>query len=174
MNRVTVLFSLLLVPFVARDFYTIQFPDAAGKNVTMSTFKGKKVIVAVINAKSPDISYLRYLNQLQGKSSNLQIIAVPSTDFAGLSDPTRIDQVKSSEKLSIIMAKPGELRKDAKSMQHPLLEWLTSKEQNQHFDLDIEATDKLFFINESGILYGILEYEAGPEVIANTLKQVIR
>jgi glutathione peroxidase-family protein len=154
--------------------YTIQFQDASGKTISMGSYKGKKIIVAVINAKSPDVSYLRYLNQLQAKSSSYQIIAVPSTEFTGLSDPTRINQVKTTEKLAIVVAKPGELKKDAKGRQHPLLAWLTDKNQNQHFDQDIETTDKLFFINESGVLYAVLDNMVGAEVISNTLKLTVK
>ncbi len=68
----------------------------------------------------------------------------------------------------------GELKKDAKGRQHPLLAWLTDKDQNRHFDQDIETTDKLFFINESGVLYAVLDNMVGAEVISNTLKLTVK
>ena len=174
MSKLFFVLAFAGLSFSIKDVYTIQFQDVSGKTISMGLFKGKKVIVAVINAKSPDISYLRYLNQMQAKSASYQIIVVPSTEFAGQSDPTRLNQVRTSEKLGIIVAKPGELKKDAKGRQHPLLAWLTDKGQNQHFDQDVETTDKLFFINESGVLYAVLDNMVGSEVIASTLKQEIR
>ena len=165
---------VLLSSFAAVDLYTIQFPDSAGRIVNMNSFKGKRIIVAVINAKSPDVSYLKYLNQLQSKSDSIQVIAVPSTEFAGLFDPSKIDQLKTSSKISILLAKPSELKKSAKSNQHPLMAWLTDKEQNKHFDEDIDVTEKLYFINGSGVLYAILDIFATPETITKTLQQTIR
>ena len=174
MRKLFFILAFAGLSFSISDVYTLQFPDASGKTVSMGSFKGKKVIVAVINAKSPDISYLRYLNQLQAKSTGYQIIAIPSTEFAGQSNPTRLNQVRTSEKLAIIVARPGELKKDAKGRQHPLLAWLTDKGQNQHFDQDLETTDKLFFINESGVLYAVLDNTVGAEVISNTLKLTVK
>jgi glutathione peroxidase-family protein len=174
MSKLFFILAFAGLSFSMVEVYTIQFQDVSGKTVSMSSFKGKKVIVAVINAKSPDITYLRYLNQIQAKSTSFRIIAVPSTEFAGQFDPTRLNQVRTSEKLAIIVAKPGELKKDAKGRQHPLLAWLTDKGQNQHFDQNIETTDKLFFINESGVLYAVLDNMVGAEVIANTLRLEIR
>ena len=174
MRKLFFILAFAGLSFSISDVYTIQFPDASGKTVSMGSFKGKKVIVAVINAKSPDISYLRYLNQLQAKSTGYQIIAIPSTEFAGQSNPTRLNQVRTSEKLAIIVARPGELKKDAKGRQHPLLAWLTDKGQNQHFDQDLETTDKLFFINEFGVLYAVLDNTVGAEVISNTLKLTVK
>ena len=174
MFKFMVFLTVVFGSFSGPDIYSIQFPDIAGKSIAMSTFKGKKVIVVVINAKSPDISYLRYMNQLQNRSNTYQIIAVPSTDFAGLAEPQRLDRVKTAEKLSIIIAKPAELTKAAKGKQHPLLAWLTNKDQNQHFDTDVDMTEKLFFVSEGGVLYGVLDKSASPEVLANTLKQNIK
>jgi glutathione peroxidase-family protein len=174
MRKLFVILAFAGLSFSIVDVYTIQFQDVSGKTISMGSFKGKKVIVAVINAKSPDISYLRYLNQMQAKSTSYQIIAIPSTEFAGQSDPTRLNQVRTSEKLAIIVARPGELKKDAKGRQHPLLAWLTDKDQNRHFDQDIETTDKLFFINESGVLYAVLDNMVGAEAISNTLKLTVK
>lgn len=174
MHRLFFILAFAGLSFSIGDVYTIQFQDVSGKSISMGSFKGKKVIVALINAKSPDISYLRYLNQMQARSASYQIIVVPSTEFAGQSEPTRLNQVRTSEKLAIIVAKPGELKKDAKGRQHPLLAWLTDKGQNQHFDQDIETTDKLFFINESGVLYAVLDNMVGADVISNTLKLTVK
>lgn len=165
---------LLTLSSVAKDFYDIQFVDSGGKQIIMNSFKGKKIMIVVINAKSPDISYLRFLNILQRKSSTYQIIAVPSTEFSGLSNPDNLNLVKSSENLSIIIARASEVKKSSKSRQHSLLAWLTDKEQNHHFDQDVDVTEKMFFVSETGILYGILDKTSSPEVIANTLKQVVR
>lgn len=170
-----ILISLILIcGLVADDVYNVSFPDVSGKTISMKSFRGKKVMVVVINAKSPDIGYLRYLSQLQSKSDAYQIIAIPSLEFGGTVDPARISELRAKEKLTFLLAQPSELKKSARSKQHPLMAWITSKDRNQHFDEDVDVTEKIFIINESGVLYAILDKTAAPDVISNTLSQVVK
>lgn len=43
---------LLTLSSVAKDFYDIQFVDSGGKQIIMNSFKGKKIMIVVINAKA--------------------------------------------------------------------------------------------------------------------------
>jgi glutathione peroxidase-family protein len=170
----TLISLILICALTADDVYNVSFPDVSGKTIWMKSFRGKKVIVVVINAKSPDIGYLRYLSQLQSKSKAYQIIAIPSIEFSGNLDPAKISELRAKEKLSFLVAQPSELKMSAKSRQHPLMAWITNKDRNEHFGEDIDVTEKIFIINENGVLYAILDKTAGPDVITNTLGEVIK
>jgi glutathione peroxidase len=155
-----------------QDIYLLQFPDITGKPVTMANYKKKKIIVTVFNAKSPDLGYLKYLNQMQSKWPNLKIMAIPALDFAGRTDIQTLNSVKTREGIGFIFTRPAYIKKD-NAQQHPLMKWITNKEMNLHFDDDVDITEKLFFISEAGILYGSLDKSASPETILKTLGQKI-
>ena len=135
----------------------------------MSSFKEKKILISAFNASKPDAGFLKYLNSLQ--SEKVTVIAFPSIDFGGSSNETQLKQLKDSIGLSLIMIKPGYVRKSRSNDQNQLFRWLTKKEENTHFDLDVERTDQLFIISEKGILYSVLQKGVSGTVLTQVLDQ---
>jgi glutathione peroxidase-family protein len=171
-SSIIIFVSILLLSF-ATDIYSIQYKDYAGNNVGMSSFINKKLIITAFNAKSPDLVYLRYLNQLQAKYPGIQVIAIPALDFKGLNDVKQIATMRDSEKLKILIGQPGYVRKNNKTNQHPLFRWLTNIDENTHFDNDVEMTEQLFLVSAKGTLFGVLEKNTSGEVLEKTLSQKV-
>ena len=153
------------------DIYSIRFPDYNGTQVNMSIYRNKKIIITAFNAKSPDISFLRYLNQLQIKYPSVQVIAIPATDFAGLENIAELGKLKDTEKLRIIIGKPSLVQQKNTKQQHPLFQWLTQKEQNNHFNIDVESTEQLYLVSSKGTLYAVLDKMTTSKKKKKTLNQ---
>lgn len=173
MKILTLIAFFAFLSFAGLDFYAIRFPDYNGTQINMSNFRSKKIIITAFNGKSPDISFLKYLNQLQSKYPSVQVIAIPATDFAGLENITELGKLKDSEKLRIIIGKPSLVQQKNTKQQHPLFQWLTKKEQNNHFNIDVESTEQLYLVSTKGTLYAVLDKMTTSDVLEKTLNQKV-
>lgn len=153
------------------SFYDIEIMKPDGQKISMASFSNKKIIITAISTSNPDYGYLKYLNYLQSQNSSLVIIAVPAIDFGGEINYERVKGIRDSLPLNIIITQPGYIKKTKGNSQQILFKWLTRVEENSHFDTDVETTDQLYVISESGVLYAVLQKPVTSEVIEQVLKQ---
>lgn len=173
MKIILLLSFFAVASFAGLDIYSIRFPDYNGTQINMSSYRSKKIIITAFNGKSPDISFLRYLNQLQSKYPSVQIIAIPATDFSGLDNLQQLSKLKDTEKLRFIIGKPSLVQQKNTKQQHPLFQWLTQKEQNTHFNIDVESTELLYLVSTKGTLYAVLDKMTTSDVLEKTLNQKV-
>ncbi|MGE5518907.1 MAG: hypothetical protein ACM3VS_03190 [Candidatus Dadabacteria bacterium] len=142
------------------SIYEVSVTTASGKPVMLKEFKGKKLLVIVLpfTNTSADSSFLHSVDLLSRNNiQKLQVIAVPSVDdglFKG-DLPQRINFYTSILGSQVIITTPMYTRKGAGTIQHSLFSWLTHKEKNLHFDIDVNGPGDKFIINESGELVGV-------------------
>jgi glutathione peroxidase-family protein len=99
------------------------------------------------SSASPDSVTGTVPGAITGVSISTTAYSVPDSTIAGLH--TRLG-------LSLSMTRAMYVKKTDTAYQHPLFVWLTHVGQNTHFDRDVDAEGQLYFINENGILYGVL------------------
>lgn len=151
--------------------YDIRIQAIDGKTISMASFKGKKIIVASVSPDNLQKSELGFLDSLQVKNPSVTVIAVPATDFMGTDDPLKIDGIKKTGSLHIIVAAADGVKKANGTKQNKLLQWLTSSSQNTHFDADVQTDNQLYIISETGVLYAVLAKGASAAFITQLIKQ---
>jgi glutathione peroxidase-family protein len=151
--------------------YDISIPGINGRTISMSDYKGKKIIVAVVSPDNMQNGQLRYLDSIQLGNPSITIIVIPATDFRGTNDSLEIEAVKKNAALHVVVASADGVRKADAATQNRLVRWLTSSSENTHFDMDVATDNQLYVISESGVLYAVLEKGVSPGVIIQLLKQ---
>lgn len=148
----------LLLGQQASSLYQLSVPlRDSGRSVNMVACQGKKVLIAVCDAREPDMPLLAQLNDLQQKyKDRLEVIVIPVNDLTPSSkavDANRWQGIPGSYQVSRLSAG----KKSSGKAQHPLLRWVTNQSENRHFDHDIKEGGYLFVISETGRLFAVLK-----------------
>lgn len=138
------------------DFYALSVVTSSGELVTMSEYKGKKVLIVVASPEALQAkSAPRYLGRIQSEYPDIAILVLPS-DIGG--DSSSTEEIKPYPGLSntrfsslLTAGKKSPSEKDA------FLQWLTRSKDNRHFEKNIVNDEQFFVISESGVLYAVLE-----------------
>jgi glutathione peroxidase len=144
------------------SLYDLSLPDAAGGTISLSNFRGKKILLVNIATSSRYTSQLASLEQLYQKfKDSLVIIAVPSNSFGHEPrDNSQIEQYLSSEfGVHVIVAGKANV---AGSGQHPVFDWLTHRAENTAMDNTINNDFWKFLIDERGHLIGAFVSSVDP------------
>jgi glutathione peroxidase len=164
----------LLIPaelMAQSSLYKITLTTINGKNINLSDFGGKKIMVASVSAENLNNGQLAYLDSLQLANPAIIVIAVPAADYKSVNDSATVTQMKNNSSLHIIVTGADVVKKNNGGKQNKLLFWLTSVSANTHFDLDVTTDDQVYIISESGVLYAVLEKGASAGLINQLLKQ---
>jgi glutathione peroxidase-family protein len=170
-----IIFSMIICwPFLLfsqSDVYTISFKDLNNKDVTLGSLRGKRMIVVVTDAYNPDQKQLRSLDTMCNENSNVKVVVVPVTDFSTGISTTALSEVLNQLHNQFVISGISTGRKNGGEKQHPLLKWLTHKQDNQHMDIDIEETGQMYVINEKGIVYAMIKRKISPT--GETMKKIL-
>jgi len=147
----TVLFSFS----PSDDIYNVAVKSLDGNNIDLNQYKGKKILFVVLPLSAEDTTInVKQLAQLQDKyRGTLVVVGVPSIE-AGFKTHNA-DKVKMLYKEAHILVTKGMNVKKG-GQQAALFQWLTSKEQNGHFDQDVQGVGSKFFVDEGGELYAVM------------------
>lgn len=145
-------------------FYDLKFADIRLKEVYMSQFKGKKVLL--VNTAS-DCGYtpqLRELQQLQNLYKNkLVVIGFPSNDFKEQEEGTdkEIETFcKVNYGVDFLLAKKIGVIKNAH--QHDVFKWLTNSNKNGWNEQEPKWNFTKYLVNEQGILTHFFSSAVSP------------
>jgi len=137
--------------------------DDSGRSVNLIDYQGKKVLVAVFDARNPDTPLLSQLDELQKKYlDRLKVIVIPVRDVSNSAiavDANWWQGTGGSYEVSAVSAG----KKASETAQHPLLRWITDEKENRHFNHDIKEGGYLFAISETGRLFAVLKRSSSVE-----------
>lgn len=154
----TILFFAVISNAQNNTVYQLSFDalnNSQGK-IAASSFQGKKVLITVFDAGNPDRNLLLSLDTLCRQNKNsLVVIAIPAADYtAAVKNAISLKKlVTDTLMLSYPVASISKSKKKAGAAQHSLLAWLTNKNQNNHFDADIDKPGEMFVLSEKGKLF---------------------
>jgi len=154
---------LLLLSFQQADgIYDVTLRNIDGNKIELSQYKGKKLLFMVLPLSTQDTTVsIDDIGRLQTKyQSSLVIIGIPSEE-AGYQtqDADNLKKTYKEAGTNIIITEGMKVKRGAG--QSPLLQWLTSKDKNHHFDQDIQQeVGSKFFVDEAGELYAVM----GPQL----------
>ncbi|WP_207516100.1 hypothetical protein [Longitalea luteola] len=149
----TALFSFTLIESIYRQ----PLKNINGEKIELSHYRGKKMLFVIVPVTALDTTIsINDLSSLQEKYSNsLVVFGIPSED-AGFKkgDEEKIKKIYSSKQGNFILTEGMKVKKGAG--QSELLQWLTNKEKNRHFDRDVQGVGAKFFVDEMGELYAVM------------------
>jgi glutathione peroxidase len=160
----------LAQPLFQTSIYDIRIQTLEGKIISMSAFKGKKIMIAALSPDNMQSGSLDFLDSLQKAHPSITIIAVPALDFGGQQNVEILSSLKTITTQNIIITASAQVKKTAGVQQDHLLYWLTHSSENSHFDAEVVTDDQLYIISESGILYSVMEKGTKPDIIDQALK----
>jgi glutathione peroxidase len=143
--------ALFFVPKMnAQDFYTISVKDINNQVVKFDDFRGKKVLLVTI---STDTSFFKTFSEFKTiAGDSLVIVGIPACESGFTSaDLPRISAIYGS--LNIVILQNQYVKKSSLQGQSNLFQWLTKRENNHHFDVDVKGFGDKFFVSEDGDLY---------------------
>lgn len=153
----TMALILALFPGQEISIYDISLKSIDGNTLTLSQYKGKKLLFLVVPHSSGDTTLtVKDIAELQIKYNNsLVIIGVPSEE-AGYdsSDSAELKDLYETAGAPLMILEGMKVRKGAG--QSFLFQWLTSKDLNHHFDRDVQGVGSKFFVDEEGHLYAVM------------------
>lgn len=140
----------------AQDFYSQPLSTIDGSAVNLSQFKGKKILIYVLPFSADSTRKIAELKFFTTKySSSVAVIGVPPTDMGfSRSDVQKLKKIYQDAGITLTIADGMNVKKGGTQQQ--LFRWLTSKDQNKHFDGDVWGIGDKFFLNENGELVGRL------------------
>ncbi|WP_285008338.1 glutathione peroxidase [Pedobacter faecalis] len=151
MTTLLIMLSLLFTP-PAKSVHDFSFTSIDGKKISLSKFKGKKIMIVNTASKcgfTPQYEELEKLHKQYGKK--LVVIGFPAGNFGGqeLATNSEIKEFCSSKfDVSFLMAEKSSVKGDDIT---PLFKYLTTAE-NPDFKGDINWNFEKFLIDENGKL----------------------
>lgn len=145
---------LSMVAFGQKSIYDYSVQDIDGNEVSMSMFKGKKILVVNVASKcgyTPQYEDLQKLYD-QYASKDFVIVAFPANNFMK-QEPGSNEEIKAfcTEEYGVtfqVMSKISVKGDD----QAPIYSWLTTKDQNGVMDSKVKWNFQKYCIDENGIL----------------------
>jgi glutathione peroxidase len=158
MLKILLSFSLLLLI----SFHNLSFQNVDGNTINMSSFQGKKVLIANIATNSDKVNQLAGLQQLQQQyGDSLVVIVFPSNSFGHESrSNTEIKQYCQSNYNStfIIAAKSSVTGTDINTV----FDWLANKTLNGEMDAVTGGDFQKFLVDKDGMLIGVFSPKVSP------------
>jgi Glutathione peroxidase len=168
MKRLLMLLVVLL-PLAAlaqtTNFYSFTVKTIDGEDLSLSTFKGKKVLVVNVASKcglTPQYEKLEALYR-KYKDQNFVIVAFPANNFMG-QEPGSDDEIKSfcSAKYDVTFPLMSKISVKGDDIA-PLYKWLTQKKENGKFDAKVKWNFQKFMIDENGNLVDYVDPQVAPD-----------
>jgi glutathione peroxidase len=148
----SLLVASLFVGFANEGVHRFEFTSIDGKQVSLSQFKGKKILIVNTASKcgyTKQYAGLQELSEKYGK--NLVVIGFPSGNFREQEFESNDEILEFCEEnygVTFLLSEKTEVKGDAIS---PLFDYLTSAE-NPDFKGDINWNFEKFLIDENGKL----------------------
>jgi len=133
------------------SIYDYSFVDIEGNEVSLSDFKGKKLLIVNVASKcgyTPQYAELQELHEKHG--DKVAIIGFPCDQFGGQEPGSEEDIQSFCQKnygVEFLMTSKIEVKG---SDQHPIYTWLTSKEANGVEDSKVMWNFQKYLIDENG------------------------
>ncbi|HEU4471643.1 MAG TPA: hypothetical protein VFR58_11195 [Flavisolibacter sp.] len=154
------LFPILLLLMATagntQSVYQLSVKDIDGNPINLNAYAGKKILFYLLPLSASDSGFL----QLQAFKSRyldtVQVIGVPSIEdgFQQSSGAASLKALYSN--LGIIITQGMHTRKSSGANQSELMQWLTNKSKNLHFDMDALGIGHKFFVSGTGRAFAVM------------------
>lgn len=156
----------------AQSIYNISINSIDGKEIKMSEFEGKYILVVNVASYCGYTSQYSDLQKLHDKYSNLVVLGVPCNQF-GMQEPGSEKEIQTFCENKYNINFPMTEKVDVKGKnQHNLYEWLTSKKTNSIDDYTVSWNFNKFLVSPDGQLLSFFKSGVNPmdDSITNLIK----
>ena len=147
-----------------KNFHDFVVDDINGNEFYLSSLKGKKVLVVNTASKcgfTPQYEGLQELYEKYG-NRNFTVIGFPANNFAN-QEPGTDEEIKQFCQKNYGVTFPMMSKISVKGKdQHPLYQWLTSKQYNGKMDSKVKWNFQKYLINEQGELVDVIYSKTKP------------
>lgn len=147
---------------LVEDIYSLSVKTIEGKSIDLSNFKGKKMLFIMLPSTATDSSVTAgELSVLLEKyKSELVVIGIPAKE-TGIEnmDEKKQKNLYMNQSYNFVLTESMQVKKEVANQQSSLIQWLTNKDKNKHFDLEVIRAGQKLFVDEAGELYAVM----GPE-----------
>ncbi|MDR2953687.1 MAG: glutathione peroxidase [Prevotella sp.] len=160
------LFSLISISMVQEDksLYSFKVKDIDGKDFSMSSLKGKKVLIVNVASKcglTPQYEKLQQLYE-KYKDKNFVVIGFPANNFNG-QEPGTNEEIKTFCTLEYNVSFPMMAKIDVVGENKaPIYKWLTEKKENGKMDAEVSWNFQKFMVDEEGNLVDMVSPREDP------------
>ncbi len=149
---------LLASLIAAETIYDFTITDINGKEIQLSDFRGKKILLVNTASDSKYAGQYESLERLyQLYKDSLVIIAFPSNSFG--KETADNATIKQRHKISFILAEKTQVTRNG---QDPLYSWLTQSAKNGVLSNEVKNDFYKFLIDQSGKLVGVFAGSVDP------------
>lgn len=149
-----IIFSLFLLGtfgLSAQGIYDLDYTSIDGEKVSLSKYKGKKILFVNVASKCGFTPQYKALQELSKKYPNkLVVIGFPSNEFGGQEPGTEAEIktfCKDNYGVTFPMASKIAVTGDKK---HPIYQWLTQKAKNGKEDSSVKWNFQKYIVDEKG------------------------
>ena len=179
MKNIIIIFILYLISFhgqsqVKKSLYDFKVTDIDGKELDLSRFKGKKILVVNVASKCGNTPQYAQLEELYLKygPDKFVIIGFPANNFLS-QEPGTNEQIKEfcTSKYGVTFPMMAKISVKGKDIS-PLYKWLTTKNENGVIDAPVKWNFQKFMISEDGKLVDVVAPGESPvtEKIVNWIE----
>ena len=147
-----------------KSFYDFAVKTIDGKEFSLSSLKGKKVLVVNVASKcglTPQYAQLEKLYE-KYKDKDFVIIGFPANNFMG-QEPGSIEEIAQFCSLNYGVTFPMMAKISVKGKEiAPLYQWLTEKKLNGKEDASVQWNFQKFMIDENGNWVGFASPKESP------------
>ena len=146
------------------DLYNYKVKGIDGKEISLSQFKGKKILIVNTASKcgyTPQYKELEELYQTY-KSNNFVIIGFPANNF-GAQEPGTNAEIMTfcTKNYGVTFPMMEKISVKGKDMAE-LYQFLTQQKRNGVMDSEVKWNFQKYFINSKGQLVTVLDSEVSP------------
>ncbi len=140
-----------VVKKASASIYDIEIKSLQNQPISLSEFKGKKMLFVNVASKCGFTPQYKELQQLQDKyKNNLVVIGVPCNQF-GKQEPGKADEIQEFCEVNYGVSFLITEKVDVKgSQQHQLYEWLTKKSINGKQNSTVKWNFQKYLVDEDG------------------------
>lgn len=147
-----------------KSFYDFTVTDINGKSFSMSSLKGKKVMIVNVASKCGYTPQYEELQKLYDryKDKNFVIVAFPANNF-GNQEPGTNAEIKEFCRVNYGVTFPMMEKISVKGEdQAPIYKWLTQKSENGVIDQEVTWNFQKYLIDENGKLSAVYLPKISP------------
>ena len=159
-----ILLSCTVMQAQTNNFHSFKAKDIDGKEISMSQFKGKKVLVVNVASECGNTPQYEQLQQLYDRygPDKFVVIGFPANNF-GEQEPGSNAEIKQfcSTHYKITFPMMSKISVTGDDID-PIYRWLTSKSENGVMDAPVTWNFQKFMIDENGNLVGMMKPKEEP------------
>ncbi|WP_321346503.1 glutathione peroxidase [uncultured Draconibacterium sp.] len=162
---INVLLVMVITVFGQSSLHDFTVKDIEGNDFSLSTLKGKKVLVVNTASKcglTPQFEQLQSVFEQYG-GDDFVIIGFPANNFANQEPKSNAEIVEFCEmNYGVTFPMMSKISVKGDDM-HPVYQWLTQKSKNGKQDSEVSWNFQKYLIDENGNLVDVIEPKVKPD-----------